>query len=361
MTVYLLNEQDPRWLKPESPEPDARRQIDRFLKLFRLGSGFFSLTRMDYTPRLSELAAESHNETLRAIGAATLMGRRADWLFDGLAINLIGSVFDTYGGYFGTKKFEFFEPSGSRRPFGNQFKVPRELSYLLIQVASLVTWNELPEDSSPTKTYRMPLKMDGKKGELSLVARRLLDSTFELSEINLRISSQPSDLKRANEKFSEIVEDLRRRTALAELYRNAPEALGMPAELRAKLKAILEEEGIPNGSYSRTAFSSGPFPFERTTIKVKDSGQELVFHRCAHCADVKALTIEDPIWDDPSKDVAFEELWSWHRSICRATPAAVAAPALVRFQAPEFMTLAGPRKGRPGRVSVAERTKSSLG
>jgi len=305
-------------ISDDTPDPDAVRLIKKYGMLFE-SRGQIS-TVIAYGPGYS--LPESSAEIRRAIGGATLLYRKGEKLVDGMTLELIHRA----GKSASFKDFRAI--SLRRRWFGRRKRSePFPLLPMAESLGSSELWKMLPSKSPGGPKYiEFGYRFTNRGTPISgpkITFLGTVDSlTGEVTSIRAEANDQGfPQVKAFIRELNWAFEDYERRTELAELYRSAPVATGMSAELRAQIKAGLESVEIVNGSYSREGFSSGPFPYPQTRTNIRDTAMTLVFSRCSNCGSVEELTIEGA--ELPEQELAVARLSSgavapWHESICSA-------------------------------------------
>jgi len=311
----------------EKPEPDSLRLMDGILEQFLPRSGF-----MGYDLVLSQVPVEQGYSTLRAIGGATFrareehqvsnvpLGKQA--LLDGLAQNLLQRALSTASN---------FPVAGSLTPArltilgSRKSKEKLSLKYFFAELNTLSNWRDRPIsylDRTALKDWKCGVLIG--HSWLNLLVRAEVNGSgvpFRIYSMELLRSSEINERTQIEigNAIIDAVEDQKRRIGLAERYEKAPLAPALPAELRAKLKSVLEDMGIPNGSYSREGFSSGRFPYDRTVSPItgRHPSNSLVFERCS-CGAVKAVKLQNCNEEQKRffRNFSKGQLRNWHRSIC---------------------------------------------
>lgn len=314
----------------ERPEPDSLSLMNNLLGQFNFLSHRGSLI---YDQVLSEVPVESGSSTLRAVGGATYRARSEAQamgvalgtvpLLDGLAQGLIGKALSSV---------DFPATTGSlsapRRTIWRDLE-PREedvvpLYELFVELNKLSLWRNRPFLSHRTQRQWKCGVLFGLQWLTLTVIANVNGSgvPFEISSIDLSRPKKVSESERlrVDNGLTAAIEDQNRRIKLADLYGKTPLAPAIPAYIRAKLKAVLEDMGIPNGSYSREGFSSGRFPYGRTVASIegrKHSGNSIIFERCS-CGAVESVHLLN--CSDEQKrffrNFSKSSIRPWHLSIC---------------------------------------------
>lgn len=309
-----------------SPEPDSLLLMDGILDQFDPAQEHFT-----YDPLLSQVPVESGSSTLRAVGGATFRALRERQplgvalgvapLLDGLAQNLLrralndGPTISTVGSL-----------ERPRRSILG-FREPREelsLYELFAELNRLSNWRDRSLQSGGTiREWKCGVRLQ--RHWVVLSVRALVNGSgvpFQIESMELSPSnsiSEHTQLK-IGKSVTAALEDQKRRLQLADLYRKAPMAPALPAELRSKLKSALADMGIPNGSYSREGFSLGRFPYGRTVAPIKSrrtQATDLIFKRC-ECGAVESVSLLGCNEEQKRffRNFSKGQIQPWHRSIC---------------------------------------------
>lgn len=320
----------------EGPETEAIQGIEVLYRQFLSNQ---DLAEVDYLVGSSGLREQDFDYMLRDIGGATSQGR--EWqrrlsdeepLLDGLAQNLIRKLFREYYGSghygdtvaLGAKSFMRIKPG-----------VEIRLQQMFDLLNSGDAWYR--ETNVPRSWWKQQTFFAqglGKKFiELAFLAEWSTPrGRFVLQTVRTKYRSSAAYLEGATDgdfmlrsELNGIIQDHCRRTELAELYEAAPRVSGLPAPVRAGLKAGLEKIGIANGSYSRLGFSSGRFPYAQVRSRVHnwkrsdedDSDPTLLFERCPWCGIVCRLKVEGVArLEESVAKLSSAVLEPWHSSVC---------------------------------------------
>lgn len=310
-SMYLFAEGEQRPLpksavqrKGDSVEPDAVSYMNELSAQF---SATLDYRNLKYDPALTLLAPDRWSSELRAIGGATWQCRKnltpahCEGLervpMDGLAVNqLYREVRLALGSSMGSI-------STVKGPFGSG--VPEEkLSWgdFIRRLNDISEWSALKRDSDGVREMVFSISIAGKREPLIFVAEPAKPPASYFGEVTIigvkqkgRGRPRTDESRWLKDGITAVFKDLKRRTALADLYAAAPQTSGMPAALRSAIKKGLETVDIPNGSYSREQFSSGRFPFQENRVEVSSSDRDtvLIFSRCSYCGSVDSLSIEN--------------------------------------------------------------------
>ena len=312
-------------------EQDALAPIERYAKLFDYQEQFDILS---YSPRSSK-PATARDESLRAIGAATLRERGSRELLDGLSRNLLFDLLklDVHRSepYYSRQPPSFALLGDSRNLLGLRGRYePGSIKEMLRTVSSPSEWEGLQSfEGGRQKRKDYSAQILGRRMVLRFTGKVRLDGyrdpgsgfapVYSLSSIELLVGGRDLRIEEVRSGLIEIIADFDRRTELSAAYKQAPEAIGMPPELRAEIKRRLAKVGIEPESYSRVGFSSGPFPGSSTRLRVTGTVMDLIFRRCSHCGDVKSLGLDDP--EEYSQAPELNALSNtvigpWHGTIC---------------------------------------------
>lgn len=302
--------------KFEAPEADAVREIERLSKLFLYG---VNVRRSDYAVESSAKSESSSGELIRAIAGAThrmssvkgAPGPRAggDWLLDGFTRNLLRPL--------------FVNVRISTSPGNSLARIGKEISFseLMALIGSSRQW-ESTKLKTGVREREYRIRGEGIDERLIFLGHPLGlgSSTGMISGLKLWGRGKPRSLAGGNLKraINAVLEDQTRRIDLSYEYERSPEALALPAALRAEIKRVLEAVGIPNGSYSREGFSSGKFPYRFTHAPIQGSSSALLFSRCSSCRTVDRLLVENGSYDGirAAWELTEEQIGPWHERVC---------------------------------------------
>lgn len=307
----------------EPPERDATELMDRLYNEFHWKHGVRS-----YDPTFSQSDLSSAT-MLRAVAGATLRGqqefsiycyeRNDKPIFDGLAINLIDKLLkEASGGSYGLSSH-----FPGRNLFGVRERVnPQSLNLIMERLADPHSWKIRTRNEDGHIIWELGLyfeQMGWKK--LTLVAELSdLNSKVHIYEVKLQDGDKIPEFDGIELRLSKIILDQGRRNDLAKRYETTPVAPGLPADLRAGLKAALESIGIPNGTYSREGFSSGRFLGRTTETVLKNrttTATHLKFFRCK-CGAVKSVSLQSGRNKQNAvlNSFSFDQIVPWHDSFC---------------------------------------------
>lgn len=307
----------------EDPERDAVALMDRLYNEFHRDYGIRS-----YDPAFSRSDA-STTTMLRSLGGATLRAQQElsiagyrgseSPLFDGLAINLIDKLFtDAF-----EDSYEISEYFPRRNFLGVREAVTSQsLNTVVANLADTDVWRKHPRDENGRAQWDLGLSFTtGSWKKLTIFAEiPEYGSKASISEVKLQDGDKIPEFEGIESKFNRIILDQSRRNDLAKSYEATPVAPGLPADLRAGLKAALESIGIPNGTYSREGFSSGRFPERQTQAVLKHrttAATHLKFNRC-RCGAVRSVELQsgNRRQNAALNSFSFGQIVPWHDSFC---------------------------------------------
>jgi len=307
----------------EDPEQDAIELMDRFFNEFNRSYGARS-----YDPVFSDMTMSTPS-MLRSIAGATLRAQEElsipgykgndRPLLDGLAINLMDKVLlDAPSGLGYTLSFQF--------PRRNLFGVrgtpePKSLSEVMADFVDPANWADRPKERG-LSIRELGLFLPGRGWRLLTFFAdiSMLPGRSSILEVKLQSKDRDIGSEYLESGLNRVLKDQVRRNDLARSYSATPIAPGLPADLRAGLKAALESIGIPNGAYSREGFSSGRFFGKITEVVLKNrttTATHLKFIRCK-CGAVRSVSLQSGSRRQNAvlNSFTFDQIVPWHDSFC---------------------------------------------
>lgn len=298
--------------------------MDRLFKEFNRSYGVRS-----YDPVFSD-SPVSTPSMLRSVAGATLRAqeelsipgyRGTDKpLLDGLAINLIDKVLREA---LSESDYTLSDHFPKRNLFGVRETVePMTISEIMRSLVDPFAWRDKTQNEEGYFVRDLGLSFPNRDwNRLTFLANiSSISSQNAIMGVKLQTKDKDIALGGVESALNRVLKDQMRRNELAKKYWSAPVSPGLPADLRAGLKAALESIGIPNGSYSREGFSSGRFLERQTQAVLKSrttAATHLKFNRCK-CGAVRSVELQPGSRKQGAvlNAFSFNQIVPWHDSFC---------------------------------------------